>query len=353
LVGVTGGGRHELLSASAESFARVALANVIREFPHYEPLLETGVGPVARPRERHPAFYGSYDWHSCVEMHWVLVRLLRTVPEHVPEREMRSVLDAHLTAEAGAAEARWFADPERHTAERPYGWAWALTLVAELNAWADPDAVRWAGNLLPLADVLVERYLEWLPRLTYPVRHGVHDNTAFGLSLALAHARTQEENGDGRLLAAIGDAARRFYADDAAYPAGWEPSGADFLSPALTEAELMASLLGRTELAGWLDRFLPGLASREPASLFTPAVVSDPTDGQIAHLHGLNLSPAWCFDRLAATLPAGDPRPPVLLSAADEHAQAALGHVTGSHYAVEHWLAVYAVLLCAGAADGS
>jgi Protein of unknown function (DUF2891) len=353
VVGVAGGERHELLSASAGSYARVALANVIREFPHHELLLETGVEPLARPRDRHPAFYGSYDWHSCVEMHWVLVRLLRAAPEHVPEVEMRSVLDAHLTAEAAATEARWFADPHRHTAERPYGWAWALTLVAELNAWADPDAVRWAGNLRPLADMLVDRYLEWLPRLTYPVRHGVHDNTAFGLSLALAHARATAAAGDGRLLAAIDDAARRFYADDAGYPAGWEPSGADFLSPALTEAELMASLLDRAELADWLGRFLPGLASREPASLFTPAVVSDSTDGQIAHLHGLNLSRAWCFDRLAATMPAGDPRRQVLLSAAGEHARAALGHVAGGDYAVEHWLAAYAVLLCAGAVDGS
>jgi hypothetical protein len=347
---VTGDERHELLRARAGSFARVALANVIREYPHHEPLLETGPEPVARPRDRHPAFYGSYDWHSCVEMHWVLVRLLRVAPDHVPGSEIRSVLDAHLTAAAAATEARWFADPLRQTAERPYGWGWALTLAAELNAWADRDAVRWAGNLQPLADVLVDRYLEWLPRLTYPVRHGVHDNTAFGLSLALGHARAAAEGGDGRLLAAIGDAARRFYADDAGYPAGWEPSGADFLSPALTEAELMAALLDRAELPDWLGRFLPGLASREPASLFTPALVSDPTDGQIAHLHGLNLSRAWCFDRLAATLPAGDPRGPVLLSAADEHTWAALGHVTGSDYGVEHWLAAYAVLLLAAGA---
>jgi hypothetical protein len=347
------GDRRALLIANADGFARVALANVIREYPHHELLLETGAEPVARPRDRHPAFYGSYDWHSCVEMHWVLVRLLRTASEHVPAAEMRSVLDAHLTAEAVATEAGWFADPRRRTAERPYGWGWALTLVAELEAWGDPDAARWAGNLRPLADVLVDRYLEWLPRMTYPVRHGVHDNTAFGLSLALAHARAADGAGDGRLLAAIGDAARRFYADDAGYPAGWEPSGADFLSPALTEAELMASLLDRAELAAWLGRFLPGLASREPASLFTPAVVSDATDGQIAHLHGLNLSRAWCFRRLAATLPVGDPRGPVMLSAADEHAGAALDHVTGSDYAVEHWLAAYAVLLCAGAVDRS
>jgi hypothetical protein len=340
-----GSDRHERLRRDAAAFARVAIANVRREFPHHEPLFETGAAPVARPRERHPAFYGSYDWHSCVEMHWVLVRLLRRVPDEVPEAEIREVLDEHLTSRALELEAAWFSDPDRTTAERPYGWGWALALAAELGAWADPDAGRWAANLAPLTRVLVDRFLEWLPRLTYPVRHGVHGNTAFGLSLALPYARAAEADGDERLAAAIADAGRRFYAADAGYPAGWEPSGADFLSPALTEAELMASLLERTAFPGWLDAFLPALESGRPAALFTPAIVSDASDAQIAHLHGLNLSRAWCFERLAGMLPDGDPRVAVLRAAAAEHADAALGHVTGSDYAVEHWLVAYAVLL--------
>jgi len=177
--------------------------NVRREFPHHELLLEIDAEPVGRPRERHPAFYGSYDWHSCVEMHWVLVRLLRAVPELVPADEIRAVLDDHLTADALATEARWFADPNRRTAERPYGWGWALTLAAELGALGDEGAGRWAGNLAPLAGVLVGRYLEWLPLVTYPVRSGMHDNGAFGLSLALPYARRAAGRGDTRLLAAI------------------------------------------------------------------------------------------------------------------------------------------------------
>jgi hypothetical protein len=331
---VTEGERHELLSAGAAAFAQVALVNVRREFPHHELLLEIDAEPVGRPRERHPAFYGSYDWHSCVEMHWVLVRLLRVVPALVPADDIRAVLDAHLTADALATEARWFADPNRRTAERPYGWAWALTLAAELGAWPDEDAARWAGNLAPLAGVLVGRYLEWLPLVTYPVRSGMHDNGAFGLSLALPYARRAAGRGDTRLLEAIRGAADRWYAADAGYPAGWEPS----------------ALLQGDAFPGWLDRFLPGLAAREPAALFTPAVVSDPTDGQIAHLHGLNLSRAWCFRRLAETLPGADPRVPVLEAAAREHAGAGMAHVTGSDYAVEHWLVAYAVLFLGGGA---
>ena len=347
---MTEGERHELLSAGAAAFAQVALVNVRREFPHHELLLEIDAAPVGRPRERHPAFYGSYDWHSCVEMHWVLARLLRAVPELVPADEIRAVLDDHLTADALATEARWFADPNRRTTERPYGWGWALTLAAELDALGDEDAGRWAGNLAPLAGVLVGRYLEWLPLVTYPVRSGMHDNGAFGLSLALPYARRAAGRGDTRLLEAIHAAAERWYGADAGYPAAWEPSGADFLSAALTEAELMAALLDGAAFPGWLDRFLPGLAAREPAALFTPAVVSDPSDGQIAHLHGLNLSRAWCFRRLAETLPDSDPRVPVLEAAAREHADAGLGHATGSDYAVEHWLVAYAVLFLGGGA---
>ena len=341
--------RHELLIASAAAFARVALTNVRREFPHHEPLLELDPEPPGRPRERHPAFYGSYDWHSCVEMHWVLVRLLRAAPGHVPQAEIRAVLDAHLTAEALATEARWFADPSRRTAERPYGWGWALTLAAELAAWRDPDAGRWAENLSPLTDVLVARYLEWLPLLTHPIRSGAHDNTAFGLSMALPHARLAAGRGEAGLLDAIREGADRWYAADAGYPAAWEPSGADFLSPALTEAGLMAALVDAGAFPAWLERFLPGLAVGEPDALFTPVVVSDSTDGQLAHLHGLNLSRAWGFQQLAEALPATDRRVAVLDAAAREHARAGVGHATGSHYAVEHWLAAYAVLVLDGA----
>jgi hypothetical protein len=339
------GGDRVLLRSRAGEYARVALANVAREFPHLELLRQAEPRSVPRPRELHPSFYGSLDWHSCVEMHWLLVRLLRTVPSEVPEAEIRAVLNERLAAERLAAEAGYFADPAQSASERPYGWGWALMLMQELAAWQDADAPRWAENLQPLAEVFVGRYLAWLPDATYPVRHGVHTNSAFGLSLALPFARTLAERGESRLLDAITETATRWFIRDSDYPAGWEPSGWDFLSPALTEAELMASLLPRDEFAAWLDRFLPQIANGEPASLFSPAIISDPADGHIAHLHGLNLSRAWCWQRLASALPETDRRVPIMLAVAETNADASLDQAVASDYVLEHWLACYAVLL--------
>jgi hypothetical protein len=323
----------------ADAYARVALANIEREFPHHEAHPQSDASPIPRPRELHPAFYGSLDWHSCVEMHWVLARLLRLMPDCVPEEDIRAALDEHLNEEALASEVRFFADGANRLSERPYGWAWALRLAAELLAFDDPDAKRWAHNLEPLSDIFVERLLEWLPKVTYPFRAGLHGNTAFAFSLLLPFARRHQ-----RLLAAVNEAAAHWYGEDTDYAAEWEPSDADFLSSALTEAELMSSMLPVGDFTAWLDRFLPRLAAGKPSNLFEPAVVSDPTDGYIAHLHGLNLSRAWCFRRLAATLPKADPRVPVLRAAAERHAEASLDQAVGSDYAVEHWLPAYAVL---------
>jgi hypothetical protein len=325
------------LETHAEAYARVALTNIEREFPHSEGLHQSEPGPVPRPRELHPAFFGSLDWHSCVEMHWVLVRLMRLVPGRVPQDEIRSALETHLSAEALAAEARYFADPTRQSAERPYGWGWALRLGAELSALGDADADRWAANMQPLVDVIVEGLIEWLPKLTYPVRYGIHANPAFALSIALPFVQTHAS-----LFEAVHEAAMRWYLDDSDYPAEWEPSAFDFLSPALAEADLMASLLD--DFPAWFDRFLPGIGNGEPATLFDPVEVSDPNDGHIAHLHGLNLSRAWCFRRLAAALPNGDARAPVMLDAAERHASASLDQAVGSNYHLEHWLAAYALL---------
>jgi hypothetical protein len=332
------------LGERGEAYARVALANIERELPHHELYLQSGPDPIPAPRELHPAFYGSLDWHSCVEMHWVLVRLLRLVPERMPECEGRNALETHLSSEALSGETRFFEDPAQRLAERPYGWAWALRLAAELLAFDDADAKRWAANLQPLADLFVERFLEWLPKATYPVRHGVHTNSAFALSFSLPLARKRAQTGDATFLEALEENATRWFADDAGYAAEWEPSGADFLSPALTEAELMSSLLPPAEFPSWLDRFLPGIADGEPATLFTPAVVTDQSDGHIGHLHGLNLSRAWCWRRLAAALPGSDPRVPVMLEAAERHAAASLDQAVGSDYLLEHWLPAYAVL---------
>lgn len=332
----------EVLRASAAVYARVALENIEREFP--SDVWQRMDGPddlPKRPRERTPVFFGSFDWHSCVEMHWLLVRLLRSVSEAVPASEIRAALNRHFTAEGLQREAEFIGDPRNRGRERPYGWGWALQLVHDVHSWDDDDARTWATHLEPVAQTLTRNFLEWLPNATYPVRYGVHPNSAFGFSRSLGYARARQP----RLLDALTKKAMQWFAHDANYPAEWEPSGADFLSPALTEAELMGQLLPTEDFARWLQRFLPGIADREPRALFTPAVVSDSADGQIAHLHGLNASRAWCWGRLAELLPDGDERIDPALDAMRVHAEASLPHVLGDDYMVEHWLAAYAVLL--------
>jgi len=335
----------ELLRAEAPGYARVALTNVRREFPSgvYHRMTAPGDFPF-RPRARTPAFYGSYDWHSCVEMHWLLVRLLRVAEDVIPAQEVRSVLNAHFRPVALAAEAGFVASRDG-LGERPYGWGWALALAREAQALDDPDGKKWAAALRPLADAVTGCFLDWLPKATYPVRYGVHENSAFGMSRALEYAQAQAGVGDRALLTAITCKADAWFGGDTLYPGGWEPSGHDFLSPALAEAELMTKVLPKGEFGTWLSVFLPGIAGGEPATLFTPAVVSDPADGQIAHLHGLNASRAWCWRRIAESLPAGDPRVARAVAAARTHAGAALPHVVGDDYMVEHWLACYAVLM--------
>jgi len=336
--------RLSLLRERAAAYTAVALESVTREYPVSALFVATGPGPYPTHRELHPAFFGCYDWHSCVEMEWAVVRLLRLFPEQVPAAA-RDTLNALLTPEHIAADVAYFSAPHHRSFERPYGWGWLLTLTHEVAARDDPDAARWGAALAPLADLLATNLIAWLPLLTYPQRTGLHPNTAFALSRAWDFATQRAERGDDGLLAAIQEAARRLFAGDTDYPAHYEPSGADFLSPALTEAELMSRVLSETEFAGWLGRFLPGISAARPEALFQPALVSDATDGQIAHLEGLNLSRAWAFTAIAARLPADDPRVPPLQVAAARHAEASLPHVSGGDYMTEHWLAAYATLL--------
>jgi hypothetical protein len=333
-----------ILQEQAAAYAQVAVANIRREFPSLLIRLMSGPGDVpARPADRTPVFYGSLDWHSCVEMHWLLVRLLRLANSVVPAAQITELLDAQFTADKLALEASFAASADgRH--ERPYGWAWALALVHEIASLGDAQAGRWLTAITPLADVLTKGFLEWLPKATYPVRHGMHANSAFCLSVALPFAARQAQAGRPDLAAAIETKALGWFAGDTDYPGSYEPSGHDFLSPALTEAELMSRLLAQPEFADWLAAFLPGIADGEPVTLFTPAVVSDASDGQIAHLHGLNASRAYCWRRIAESLPDGDARIGPTLAAARTHLDAALPHVIGDDYMVEHWLAAYAVL---------
>ena len=334
----------DILDEQAAAYAEVARANIGREFPSLLMHLMTESGDFpARPAERTPVFYGSLDWHSCVEMHWLLVRLLRLAGNSVPAGEIRDLLDAQFTADKLAAEASFVTSADGRY-ERPYGWAWALALVHEIASLDEAQARRWLTAIAPLADALTKGFLDWLPKATYPIRHGVHANSAFGLSIALPFAARQAQAGRPDLAAAMEAKALGWFVGDMDYPAGYEPSGHDFLSPALTEAELMSRLLAQPEFADWLAAFLPGIADGEPSTLFTPAVVADASDGQIAHLHGLNASRAYCWRRIAESLPDGDARIASALAAARTHLDAALPHVIGDDYMVEHWLAAYAVL---------
>lgn len=343
--------RREILRSVASSYLNVSLENVTREFPTMPSFVATGPGPYASHREQHPAFYGCFDWHSCVEMEWVIVRLLRLFPDNVPSGHARETLDALLTTGNIRTEIVFFTNPNHRTLERPYGWSWLLTLQHELELWNDDDGQRWSAILRPLASLFADNLISWLPKLTYPQRAGMHANTAFGLLRSLDYAERRAAEGEPLLLSAVREAGLRFFEGDTGYPAHYEPSGADFLSAALTEAELMSRLLDPDLFPAWLDAFLPGMASAEPRSFFTTAIVTDPTDGQIAHLTGLNLSRASSFVRISGALRDGDSRIPAMLSAASAHAGASLPAVTGSDYMVEHWLAAFATLLLSAGAD--
>jgi Protein of unknown function (DUF2891) len=332
----------KLESETASAFARLALKGINRQYPSKPGDVLNGDADVRSPRVVHPAFYGCFDWHSSVHGHWMLVRLLRQFPDLPEKREIRAVLAEHLTAKNLKTEAITFGRPNSKSFERPYGWAWLLKLAEELHGWDDPDARRWSRNLQPLTDVLVSRYLDFFPKQTYPIRSGVHPNTAFGLSFALDYARAVDNK---RLQALVEERARAYYGKDVNVPAAWEPDGADFFSPSLMEADLMRRVLPPAEFRRWFGKFLPGAARGEPKTLFTPATVADRSDPQIVHLDGLNLSRAWCMRNIAAALPADDPARKALGKAAQKHAEAALKHVASGDYAGEHWLASFAVYM--------
>ena len=330
----------------ASAFARLALRGMNKEYPNKPEHVMSGPTDVLAPKALHPAFFGCYDWHSSVHGHWMLVRLLRVFPD-LPERtEIRGILGAHLTNDNLKAEADYFGRKDSKSFERPYGWAWLLKLAEELQGWDDPDAKVWARNLKPLADAIVARYLEFFPKQTYPIRTGVHPNTAFGLAFAHDYARAV---GEKRLISLVEERARAYFGSDADVPAGWEPGGADFVSPTLTEADLMRRVLSPEEFRPWFKRFLPGASRGEPKALFAPATVTDRTDPQLVHLDGLNLSRAWGMKSVAAALSTGDPARAALASSAERHAESALEHVASGDYAGEHWLASFAVYLLTSA----
>jgi hypothetical protein len=331
-----------LTQIQASNFAGLALKGIVKEYPNKPGTVLNGKHDIKAPRDFHPAFYGSFDWHSSVHGHWMLVRLLRTFPDLPEKQEIRATLKKHLTAGNLKAEADYFAQPNRQSFERMYGWAWLLKLAEELHSWDDPDAKEWSKNLKPLTDTLITRYLAFLPKQTYPIRSGVHPNTAFGLAFAHDYARTVDHK---ELRQLIEERSRTYYAKDVDAPARWEPDGADFFSPSLMEADLMRRVLPAKEYHLWLKGYLPNLSKGEPKTLLTPAIVADRSDPQIVHLDGLNLSRAWCMRSIASALAKDDPARKVLATSAALHADAALGHVASGDYVGEHWLASFAVLM--------
>lgn len=328
--------------AQASHFAGLALKCVTRELPNKPDHVINEATDVKSPKLLHPAFYGCYDWHSSVHGHWMLVRLLKIFPTLPESSKIRAALNANLTSENIRAEAAYMQQPNRQSFERTYGWAWLLKLGEELHSWDDPDGDVWAENLQPLIDVIVKSYIGFLPKQNYPIRTGVHPNTAFGLSFALDYAKAV---GDRDLEKLLDERSRTYFGGDANYPAGWEPGGEDFFSPALMEADLMRRVMKPAEFAKWFHRFLPGADRGEPKTLMQPAIVTDRSDPKLVHLDGLNLSRAWCMQRIAEALPAKDPARARLSAAAERHATAALAHVASGDYAGEHWLASFAVFL--------
>jgi len=319
----------------ASSFARIALGHVTREYPNKMDTVLTGPQDVKGPRAQHPIFFGSFDWHSCVHGYWTLATVLRLHPEIPEAPAIRALFDASFTAEKVAVETAYVLRPASRGFERPYGWAWLLKLQAELLAHDAP----WAATLQPLADAFAQRFRDFLPLATYPIRTGVHSSTSFALALASDYTRAA---GDSVLFDMFETRARRWHRDDRGAQA-WEPSQDDFLSPTLMTAVCLRRLLPQEEWRRWFDAYLPLAGDRHPASLFIPASVSDRTDGKIAHLDGLNLSRAWCWREIASGLPVANPARDAAERAVTAHLAAALPHVAGD-YMGEHWLASFALL---------
>jgi hypothetical protein len=329
-------------AAAAGRFANLALQCLHQEYPNKIAHTLAGDADVHPPRELFPAFYGCYDWHSAVHGHWLLVRLIRKYPDAAFAPTARAELARSLTPANLAAETAYLQRAGRASFERPYGLAWLLMLSAELRAWKDPQAAEWARALAPLEAEAAARVKKWLPDLTYPIRVGEHDQTAFAFGLIWDWAGVAGDTDMRRLLT---DAAGRYYQNDRDCPLRYEPSGQDFLSPCLAEADFMRRVLDRAAFARWLTTALPQIPRNGHAGWLPPAIVSNRADPKLAHLDGLNLSRAWMLEGIAHALPEGDRRVFALRNAAQKHREAALPAVTGEHYEGGHWLGTFAVYL--------
>jgi hypothetical protein len=330
-------------TATASRFARLALDCVHREYPNKIAHVLNGAADAGTPSQLHPVFYGCFDWHSSVHGHWMLVRWLRldTLPAEV-NTEITDALEHSFTPAGVAAEVAYFETENRKSYERPYGSAWFLQLMAELREWDDPRAAAWRSTLQPLEAVIVRQLKTWLPNLLYPIRLGTHNQSMFAFGLALDWAHVAE---DTELASLLWQKSRDFHLQDRNCPLAYEPSGEDFLSPCLMEADLMRRVLPANEFPGWLGEFLPGIPVDGSGDWLEPGQVRDPTDGKLVHLDGVNLSRAWNLENIAAALPKSDPRRASLQAAARIHATAGIANVSAEHYEGSHWLASFATYL--------
>jgi hypothetical protein len=328
-------------ATTASRFASLALACVQKEYPNKISHVLNSPGDVKAPHELTPAFYGCFDWHSSVHGHWLLARLVRAFPRERFATDALAALAANLTPARIAGEVAYLNGPGRETFERPYGLAWLLQLGAELRETQTPAAAALSSALEPLEKAVVARLEAWLPKLAYPIREGEHAQTAFAFGLILDYARGR----DSALAAMVAVKVREFHLGDRDCPIDYEPSGQDFLSPCIAEADVMRRVLPPAEFAAWLTAFLPRLPTTDSAAWLPLGVVTDRSDGKLAHLDGLNLSRAWMLEGIVAGLPSDDPRRRALMAAAQSHAAGGLAAVTGEHYAGGHWLGSFATYL--------
>ena len=327
----------------AERFSALALTCVHQEFPNKISRTTDNAEAIGRPRDIFPIFYGCFDWHSSVHGHWLLVRLLRVGPEDAAWRdEAVEKLNESFTAEKLAGEVANFARPARGSWERPYGLAWYLQLMAELREWDDPQAKEWLAILEPLERDIVISLKEWLPKLAYPIRLGTHNQSAFAFGLMLDWARVA---GDDAFAQLIIERSKAFHMNDVNCPLAYEPSGEDFLSPCLMEADLMRRMLSPEEFSTWLDAFMPQIPTDGSGDWLAPGIVKDASDGKLVHLDGVNSSRAWNLYNIARALPDGDQRKAALVAAAEIHAETGVAAVSDEHYSGSHWLASFATYL--------
>lgn len=329
-------------AAAAERFAKLALDCIHREYPNKIAHVLQSDSDAKPPRELTPAFYGCFDWHSAVHGHWLLVRLIRLFPDASFAATARAALAQSFTSQKIAGEVAYLEGPGRETFERPYGLAWLLQLSAELREWNDSQSHEWSQILKPLETAAAERLKKWLPKLMLPIRQGEHAQTAFAFGLILDWARIA---GDRDMEVLLVSKIRDLYLKDFDCALSYEPSGQDFLSPCIAEADLLRRILNASEFASWLRAFMPGIPSHDSDDWLPPAIVTDPSDGKLAHLDGLNLSRAWMLEGIVSGLPPDDPRLPALNAAASLHGRVGLAAVTGEHYEGSHWLGTYAVYL--------